>query len=245
MSSASMPIKSGVQFEAAIRVLGNGEYATIIKDFSPAVLYSDLDPAQNLRTITITDSDIPTELQIPPPYETDVPGLDGSTPKGATVTIDGFPWYVADKTVIGGKTYVMLVCKKIMEYGVVYNNPRNSNYDGSNLQTKMTVLYNRMDQMKKIAVLPSLGDHSKNYLTQPTPAMAGSATKDVFFALTYHDVDILGQQAWAYGETHWWTRSPTTLETVWEVSPSGKYIGEVVTNATGIGAIPSVWVRTE
>jgi hypothetical protein len=245
MSSASMPIKSGGQFEAVITVLGNGQYATITKGFIPAVLYSDLDPMQNLRTITIIDSDIPIELQTPPLYETGIPGLDGSTPKGGTVTIDGYPWYVADKTVIGGKTYVMLVCKILMEYDVVYNTPRNSGYNGSNLQTKMTDLYKKMNQMKKIAVIPNLGDHSKNFLTQPSPVMAGSTTKDIFFALTYQDVTNLGEQAWRYGLTHWWTRSPVASETVWEVSPSGKYIGSVVTNATAIGAVPGVWVRTE
>jgi hypothetical protein len=75
--------------------------------------------------------------------------------------------------------------------------------------------------------------------------MAGSTTKDVFFALTYKDADILGKQAWNYGEIRWWTSSPVTLETVWEVQPDGKYLGEAVTNAADIGAVPSVWVRTE
>jgi hypothetical protein len=245
MSSASMPIKSGVQFEALITVLGNGQYATITKNFSPATLYSDLDPAQNTRTIAISDTDLPAELQTPPPYETGVPGLDGSTSKGSEVSIDGWPWYVAEKTVIGGKTYVMLVCKKIMEYSVVYNDPRNSNYNGSNLQAKMAELYNRMNQMKNIAVLPNLGDHSKNYLTQPTPTMAGSVTKDVFFALTYQDAHNLDEQAWKYGQIRWWTRSPVDSENVWEVQPSGKYIGGTVTNTIDLGAVPGVWVRTE
>jgi hypothetical protein len=245
MSCPAMPIRPGVQFEAVLTLVGNGKTATITMPISPAVLYSDLEPTQNNRTITITDSDIPTDLQTPPPYETDIPGLDGSTSIGDTVTIDGFPWYVADKKDVGGKTYVMLVCKIVMENAVVYNDPRDSNYDGSMLQVKMTELYNRMNEMKKIAVLPNLGDHSENYLTQPTPIMAGSTIRDVFFALTYRDVGILGEQAWRYGSTHYWTRSPVTLETAWEVSPSGKIIGEVVTNATAIGAVPSVWVRTE
>ncbi|MDR0313689.1 MAG: hypothetical protein LBI14_08820 [Treponema sp.] len=245
MSSASMPIKSGVQFQAVITVLGNGQHATITKDFSPAVLYSNLDPVQNIRTIAISDTDLPLEVQTPPPYETGVPGLDGSTPIGKTVSIDGYPWYVADKTVIGGKTYVMLVCKKIMEYGVVYNDPRNSNYNGSNLQAIMTDLYKKMNQMKKIAVLPALGDHSKNYLTQPTPTMAGTTTKDVFFALTYQDAANLKDQAWNYGEIRWWTRSPAASDTVWEVQPAGKYIGGSVTNTLDLGAVPGVWVRAE
>jgi hypothetical protein len=243
-STVAMPIKPGTAFEARITLFGNGQSVTITKDFNPAVLYSELTPEQNTRTITITDSDIPIGLQTVPPYDTEIPGLDGSTDKGDTVIIDGYPWYVADKKVMDDKTYVMLVCKIVMEYGVVFNDPRNSNYDGSNLQTKMTELYNRMNQMKKIAVIPNLGDHSQPYATQPTTDMAGTVIRNVFFALTYRDVLNLGDQAHRYGETHWWTRSPITTETAWEVNPHG-VIGSVVTNATALGAVPGVWVRTK
>jgi hypothetical protein len=109
----------------------------------------------------------------------------------------------------------------------------------------MTELYNRMIQMKKIAVLPNLGNNSLSYATQPTTTMAGSATQDIFFALTYKDVENLKDQAWKYGLIPWWTRTLDNSETVWEVNPSGKLIGGVVTNATGLGAVPGVWVRTE
>jgi hypothetical protein len=244
-SSTSMLISPGVQFEAEITIFGNGQSTTVTKAFDPAVLYSDLDPAQNTRTIKITDSDIPTELQTPPHYETGIPGLDGSTPIGKEVSIDGLPWYVADKTVIGGKTYDMLVCKFILDYNVAFNDPRNSNYNGSNLQAKMTGLYNRMVDMKKIAVLANLGDHSQGFITQPTTTMAGTKIIDVFFAPTYRDVLNIGAQAYRYDSKQYWTRSPITRETAFEVNCNGKIIGPAVTNAYSIGAVPCVWVRVE
>jgi hypothetical protein len=170
--------------------------------------------------------------------------LDGSTDIGDTVTIDAFPWYVADKEIIGDKTYVMLVCKVPMALGVVFHEPRNSDYNGSKLQAKMAELYNKMVQMKKIAVIPNLGDHSQGYATQPTTTMAGTRTNDIFFALTYRDVLGLNDQAHRYGLTFWWTRSPVTRETVFEVNPYG-VIGPAVSTATGLGAVPGVWVRTK
>jgi hypothetical protein len=244
-SSAAMPIKSGVEFEAVIKINGNGNTAYVTKAFNPAVLYSTLDPAQNTRTITISDSDIPIELQTAPSYETEIPGLDGSTDIGDEVMVDSFPWYVVGKEIIDNKTYVMLVCKVVMEHGVVFNVPRDSNYNESNLQAKMTKLYNKMIEMKKIAVLPNLGDHSQGYLTQPTTTMAGTVVRDVFFALTFRDVLEMGNRAHNFGNTtFWWTRSPVTRETAFEVNPSG-VMGPAVTNTTGIDAVPGVWVRTK
>jgi hypothetical protein len=243
-STAAMPIKPGVEFEALISLFGNGQYKTVTKAFNPAVLYSTVAPEQNTRTITIIDSDIPIELQKPPSYETEIPGLDGSTDIGDTVTIDAYPWYVVEKEIIGDKTYVMLVCKIVMAYPVVFHEPRNSNYDGSKLQAKMAELYNKMVEMKKIAVIPSLGNHSQGYMTQPTTTMAGTKTNDIFFAPTYRDVLEMGDQAHRYGTTFWWTRSPVTRETVFEVNPYG-VIGPAVSTATGLGAVPCVWVKTK
>jgi hypothetical protein len=98
--------------------------------------------------------------------------------------------------------------------------------------------------MKKIAVLPSLGNNSQTYATQPTTTMADTVIKDVFFALTCKDVHDMGDNAHRYGLIHWWTRSPVDRESAWEVNPDG-VVGENVTNATGIGAVPGVWVRIE
>jgi hypothetical protein len=245
MSSAAMKINPLVEYEAVITLFGNGSKTTVTKAFSPAALYSTLDPEQNTRNIAIGDSDIPEALQTIPRYDTGIPGLNGSTKEGDTVSIDGYKWYVSSIKVIGGNTYAMLVCKTIMAYGVVFNDPRDSSYDRSKLQAKMTELYNRMNQMKKIAVLANLGNNSPSYITQPTTTMADTKVIDVFFALTYRDVLELGDQAYKYGTSQYWTRSAITWESAYEVNCDGDIIGLAVTNATGIGAVPGVWVRIE
>jgi hypothetical protein len=63
ISSAGMPILQGNTFEAIITLQGNNRTDVVTKDFNPPVLYSDLPPEQNTRTLTITDSDVPASLQ--------------------------------------------------------------------------------------------------------------------------------------------------------------------------------------
>jgi hypothetical protein len=73
MSSANMPIKEKVKYEALITINGNGINAIVPKDFAPAELYNKtLRPEQNLRTLTITDTDVPPALRptTPPPTGT-------------------------------------------------------------------------------------------------------------------------------------------------------------------------------
>jgi hypothetical protein len=110
----------------------------------------------------------------------------------------------------------------------------------------MTGLYNsKTVKMKEIAVVPNLGDHSQGFITQPTTTMAGAKIIDIFFALTYRDVLNLGDQAYKYDSKQYWTRSPITRETAYEVNCNGHIIGPAVTNAYTIGAVPGVWVRVD
>jgi hypothetical protein len=80
MSSANMPIKPTVKFEAVITLYNNGNTKTITKAISPEILYSTIEPAKNLRTITVENGDVPTELQITPPTPP-LPGTIGAKVK--------------------------------------------------------------------------------------------------------------------------------------------------------------------
>jgi hypothetical protein len=63
MATTAMPINPGVEFEALITLHSSGITETITKSFSPAVLYSDKAFHQNIRTITINDSDVPLSIK--------------------------------------------------------------------------------------------------------------------------------------------------------------------------------------
>jgi hypothetical protein len=75
MNNTAMPIDPGVEFEAVITLHSGGLTATIIRNFSPAMLYSPGRPDQNTRTITITDSDVPQSIR------------DNARGNGATIII--------------------------------------------------------------------------------------------------------------------------------------------------------------
>jgi hypothetical protein len=126
MSSASMPIKSGVQFEALITVLGNGQYATITKNFSPATLYSDLDPAQNTRTIAISDTDLPDKVKTPdkpiPKTEEEIKNEIARAGEGDTITIDGIEW-IKVRTDSTNSSLVLLMLKGVTGTCEPYDNP--------------------------------------------------------------------------------------------------------------------------
>jgi hypothetical protein len=66
ISSDNFTMAPNIEYEANIHLYGyNGEVTSVVKPLSPAELYSNEAPDRNVRTITITDTDIPTELQTP------------------------------------------------------------------------------------------------------------------------------------------------------------------------------------
>jgi hypothetical protein len=98
ISSIAMPIIPRAEFEAIAILHANGNYALskTVKIWDKtgtteeAILYSEAPLAQNLRTIKITDFDVPDELKptTPPPTKPDIagPGI------GEIIEIDGIEW---------------------------------------------------------------------------------------------------------------------------------------------------------
>jgi hypothetical protein len=77
MSTGAMPITERAEFEALVIINGSGKTETVIKQFTPPVLYmKGLPPEQNTRSLSIDDSDIPQSIKDAYIYT-----------RGATVTI--------------------------------------------------------------------------------------------------------------------------------------------------------------
>jgi hypothetical protein len=167
-----------------------------------------------------------------------VPGEVGS------VSIDGIQWWVAREVTNTTGTYKMLVSKPPLASGVPFNPTQDSYYEGSNLQTTVTRLYEGMNAMKRIAVVPNLGNHAQTFLTQPTSELAGSQTLNIFFPLTHADAIGLGAQANHYGSSCWWTRSPYSAAEVYHITPYGSGGAATVSaNSTKEDVVVGVWVK--
>jgi hypothetical protein len=137
MTSTGMPITAGTQFEAEITVWGNGQPATFVKDFTPTtLLYSTLDPSQNDRTVTVTDGDIPKELQTPVTNtEDDVKDSIDKAGNGDTIEIDGVEW-IKVRTDGNNPNLVLLMLKGVTGPCVQYDASRRLIEYGSNPSIK-------------------------------------------------------------------------------------------------------------
>jgi hypothetical protein len=121
LSSTAMPITAGETFEAVILLRGNNKTAEVTKDFSPAALYSTDPPDQNTRIITITDSNVPANLQTPDTDPTD-PDIGGAA-NGDTIVIDGIEW-IKVRTYTRDPKLVLLMLKGVTGPCVPYNDNR-------------------------------------------------------------------------------------------------------------------------
>ena len=122
-----------------------------------------------------------------------------SMPLYGTLTIDNIDWVkIRTKTVDHVNCVLLLKLRhSYANSGNQFNNTGSTNYEGSQLQTRMTGEYTSsyFSKIRPIAIKPYLGtNHSSTTATsEPNDStnkvvMAGSATKDIAFALSYKDV---------------------------------------------------------
>ena len=182
-------------------------------------------------------------------FDTGVPGLDDSTTAGGEVTIDGYGWWVARTKTIGDQKFVMLVSKIYLGgYGLGFGD--NSTYEGSRIQGRMTSYYSNMNIIKKIAVVPELQlnqQSSQSVTSEPSTTMALSQTKDIFFAMSWKDIEDWRPNSYSkypYG-THYWSRTSIDSLNVWEMNTYSniQHSGHVL--GGNIYDLPAVWVRVK
>ena len=195
-------------------------------------------PALWVRSTIFTDPVVPS-----------IPGLDDSQPSlNGTVSIDGRDWVLVRRKTVGDGKYAMLVSKTSFNYGQNFHGS-SSLYEGSNLQTRMTGYYNGMNNMKKYAVVPSLGDSTSQTATsEPTSTLAGSQTKNIFFAISYQDWKNWGSGAHTSlsigSNAIWWSRTQVNSSEVWDfhTAPASR---EAAAHILGnnVYDVVGVWVR--
>ena len=179
------------------------------------------------------------------------------------VIIDSYTWFVVKKQTVDGMNCVLLVKKGFTgSYGAFGSS---TNYEGSDLQKRMTAEFTTWcPQIRKIAVIPTLGSHSStgsDGVSKPTARMAdGVQSKDVIFALSYRDVyEISGNTISpvhkifsranypTYGTiTCFYLRTSYNSAYVYGVRPNasnGTIDYGIHYLATGAGDVPAVWVN--
>jgi hypothetical protein len=123
-TSTGMPIRAGYQFETVITVFGNGKTETITKQFDgqpgQAELYSTDDISQNIRTVTLTDIDIPDAVKPVTNPEDNVQDNIDKAGNGDIITIDGVEW-IKVRTDVNDSKLVLLMLKGVTGPCVQYN----------------------------------------------------------------------------------------------------------------------------
>jgi hypothetical protein len=243
MSSASMPINPGIQFEAVLTLLGNGHYATVTKDFSPAALYSDLDPAQNIRTITITDTDVPAAVQTPdppPPPPEQKPDIGGAK-EGDTLVIDGIEW-IKVRTDSNNSNLVLLMLKGVTgscepyDYSQMYRE-----YSGSNppaIKSYVDTWYANLNAptLKRIAWKVNMSETP--FASWPGRSLAGENNfVTVAFIPKLSDITHLMK---ANGYTYWLSDIVCGCSIIRANGDSG--MGNVLSTASYVYVRPCIWV---
>jgi hypothetical protein len=196
ISSPAMPIRPGVQFDAVITLVGNGETATITNPLNPAVLYSDLDPTQYNSTVTITDSDIPDEVKTPvpptPKTEQEVKDEIYGAREGDTIVIDGIEW-IKVRHYSFDMNKVLLMLKGVTGSPVQYNEDTNCiEYNGNPKPSIKAVVDNWYDYLnspvlKRIALLSNVSETPNQ--TWPSTTLAGTKAGTVAFIPKMDDIN--------------------------------------------------------
>ena len=181
-------------------------------------------------------------------------------PLKSTVKIDSWDWYLVRRADVGSganKITCALLFKTRYAGGAYAfgTSSTTSNYTGSLLQSRMEDYYKTtsLPTIKASAVKPSLGDHSKKEtLSYPTTTMAGSTTKDIFFAPSIGDYisfnggeNGLIKQLKDYGQRIYSRTYYGTLGgNVYGVNPAaGGFDYGIHYDANYAYDVPAVWVK--
>jgi hypothetical protein len=195
MSTTSMPIVPGAEFEALVTMSANGVSDTISLPFNPSELYSQNSPEQNPRVITITDSDVPDSIKRPgtsSKTEDQVKDEISKAKEGEIINIDGIEWikvkhysYDSDK--------VLLMLKGVTGSPVQYNTDGNCiEYNGSPKPSIKAIVDNWYDYLnspilKSIALLSNVSETPNQ--TWPSSTLAGTKAGTVAFIPKLDDIN--------------------------------------------------------
>ena len=183
---------------------------------------------------------------------------------GESVTIDGFRWTVIEKATQYGMHFALLIIHDNVFGKSAFRSdggPANQKDGGDTLQEAMDAAFAQMNDMKAIAAQPMLnmpgtGGSAIN-ANDPNAVswfnyhlMAGTQTKNMFFALSNHDMNRVTQMPGGVelkdlqgAKDTWWLRSHGNDD-----STLGMYFNGVSFNlstATDVmlGVAPAVWVK--
>ncbi|MDR3314110.1 MAG: FIVAR domain-containing protein [Oscillospiraceae bacterium] len=185
----------------------------------------------------------------PEPPLPEIPGLDSGS---STITVDGVEWIVLKRTTVDGKKYALLL-RKVDAGTVGAFSATSNNYEGSAVQSACTVrfttAYFTPALLQQHAVVPTLGSHASTTAdSAPTAVLASSIgqTKDIEFALSYHEADtLMNETARAAFGHRWYLRTAsTTTDNVWYVLHTGglhyEYFG--IGTLNNVYLHPALWV---
>ena len=188
-------------------------------------------------------------------------------PLYGTVRIDSVDWVkIRTKTVDNVNCVLLLkLTPSYANSGNPFNSNGSSNYEGSQLQTRMTGEYNSsyFSHIRPIAIKPNLGsDHSSTTATsEPNDSsnkvtMAGSTTKDIAFALSYKDIyDLNGGKISPLNNLlqsfydYYPMLSRTSYNAAllygirWNADKSGTLDFGIQANGSQVSENPAVWVK--
>jgi hypothetical protein len=247
MTSTAMPIRDGYQFEAVITVSGNGESRTVTKQFDPVPeLYSTLDPAQNTRTVTVTDNDIPDEVKPPvTKSEEDVKNAIDQAENGGTVVIDGVEW-IKVRPSDNNRNLVLLMLKGVTGPAVQYDNARMyREYGSSNPPTIKGYVDTwyanlRSPILKKIAWKVNVGETP--YKSWPIGTSPAGETNFVTIAFIPRLADITHLMK-ANGYRYWLSDINCGCSMVKD--NGDPVMGNIGSTSSNIYARPCIWVTTK
>ena len=184
-----------------------------------------------------------------------------------TVRIDNVDWIkIRTKTVDNVKCVLLLkLTASYFNSSNPFNSNGSTNYEGSNLQTRMTGEYNSsyFSKIRPIAIKPYLGSsHSSTTATsEPNDLsnkviMAGGTTKDIAFALSYKDIyDLNGGKDSPLNNVvkSLYNYYPMLLRTSvsasfvygvrWNADKSGTIDYGIQANGSQVSENPAVWVK--
>jgi hypothetical protein len=180
------------------------------------------------------------------------------------VKFDSYTWFVTLKETVDGMRCVLLVKKGFTNQQGRFG--ASTDYNSSDLQARMKTQYTVMcPEIRKIAVVPTLGNHSSkgaDGASKPTAVMAESVSKtdDIMFALSYYDVWTINGNKETPGHyifsaanypTHastsaFYLRTKVDSASVFGVRPNANY-GTIDYGihylATNCGDVCAVWVN--
>jgi hypothetical protein len=133
-------------------------------------------------------------------------------------------------------------------------------YDGSGLQTTMTLTYtgvsSNIPTIKAMAVVPLLGNHtSTNAYSLPTPTLASTAgqTKDIFFAPSYAEIYRFNNNSTSSFRAElkaypgqFWTRTADSVKATtraWVIKPGTPDSFQLILSVGFAYYVPAVWVK--